>query len=132
MSSPMQSIHPMLLKSATIPPDTGDYSFEVKWDGFRAIIYLDRGRLKIRSRSLRDMTVEYPTLLALADSMRKRRLILDGEIVALGASGKPDFGRMQQRSGKPASIVFIAFDVLYRDDRCLLNHPYPCMLTLRF
>jgi bifunctional non-homologous end joining protein LigD len=90
-------IQHILLKSASAILACGRYRYEIKWDGFRAMVFLDRGRLRIQSRNLRDMTAEYPELQALAQVYRKRRLILDGELIALGSDGRPDFSLMQGR-----------------------------------
>jgi bifunctional non-homologous end joining protein LigD len=113
-------IQPMLLKSARSVPACGRYRYEIKWDGFRALVYLDRGRLRIQSRSLLDMTADFPELQSLAHTYRRRRLILDGELVAIGMDGKPDFslmqGRLPHRGGRHP-VTFIAFDVLHADGK---------------
>jgi bifunctional non-homologous end joining protein LigD len=120
-------IQPMLLKSARRVPACGRYRYEFKWDGFRALVFLDRGQLRIQSRNLRDMTADFPELHMLAHYHRRRRLILDGELVALGADGKPDFSLMQERlphRGGRAPVTFTAFDVLHIDGNDTTREPF--------
>jgi bifunctional non-homologous end joining protein LigD len=114
----------MLVTSGPLPPDDERYGFEVKWDGFRALISLDAGRVAITSRKGYDMTAHYPELVVLAEGCH-RRALLDGEIVCLDADGRPDFAGLWFRSrGRPAgSVCFMAFDILEADDRALLDRP---------
>jgi bifunctional non-homologous end joining protein LigD len=108
--------------------DPAEWAFEMKWDGIRAIAHLDAGDLALRSRNGIDLTPAYPELAALAealdDSVRDAGpVVLDGEIVALDNSGRPDFSLLQRRMGvtKPREIAaltatvpvrFMLFDVL--------------------
>jgi ATP dependent DNA ligase domain len=71
--------------------------YELKWDGVRAIVYLDRGAVRLMSRNDRDVAVSYPEIGELAEVFGRERLILDGEIVALGPKGAPSFSLLQQR-----------------------------------
>src|SRR5678815_2152949 len=83
-AAPMpQSIEPMLAVLSTLPPDQKPYSFEFKWDGVRAITYFDGRTLKMESRNLLDITPRYPEVHEITKELPKRRVILDGEIVAL-------------------------------------------------
>jgi bifunctional non-homologous end joining protein LigD len=116
-------IKPMLLQAAKIPPSNKDYRFEIKWDGYRALIFLDHGKIRIQSRQLRDMTTEFPELHSLAHKYRKRRLVIDGEVVALGPDGKPEFHAVRNKPSM-RNLAFIAFDLLHLDGRCLMNRPY--------
>jgi bifunctional non-homologous end joining protein LigD len=75
------------------------------------------------SRSGRDVTNEYPTLQMVAESFREHHVVLDGEVVALDASGVPSFGEMQNRV-RASRIEFWAFDVLELDGRSLLKAKY--------
>lgn len=128
-------ILPMLAHAAAYPENPGEYAFEPKWDGIRAIAYLDHGRLTLRSRNLHDITSQYPELRALAEAYRARQLVLDGEIVAPDVSGRPSFERLQSRLGvvrrgvaaarsMDAPVVYIVFDVLHADGRDLTAQPY--------
>ena len=97
------SVHPML---ATLGAITGidrfrggdDWAYEMKWDGIRAIATIRGDELSLRSRNGLDLTPSYPELAALLDTVRGDA-VLDGEIVALDAKGRPSFGTLQQRMG---------------------------------
>ncbi len=128
-------IPPMLAKAGAMPTDPALYAFEIKWDGIRAVAYLNKGNLRLLSRNNKDITAQYPELAALACSLPDRRLVLDGEIVALGADGRPSFSRLQHRMGlsSPRKIAqvggeipatYIIFDVLYHDGRLCIDLPY--------
>jgi bifunctional non-homologous end joining protein LigD len=116
-------------------PEGEGWAYEVKWDGVRAILHVVEGRVSVTSRNLRDVTSQYPELRGLGPALGRREALLDGEIVALDDDGKPDFGRLQHRmhigsesaalrlaSSNP--VVYMAFDLLYLDDRLTLALPY--------
>ena len=114
-----------------LPAADDRYGWELKWDGVRAVAYVEGGEVRLASRGDRDMTASYPELSALA-GMVAGPVILDGEIVAL-RDGRPDFGLLQsrmhvQRPSAPlcasAPVLYYVFDVLYRDGRSLLREPY--------
>jgi DNA ligase D-like protein (predicted ligase) len=110
---------PMLSRSAGGPFDSPEFLFELKWDGYRAIAFLGDGRTRLQSRNLLDLTPHYPGLAGLHDASAGRKVILDGEIVAL-ADGKPDFGRLQRGEGP---VRYVAFDLLYAGGVSLLSRP---------
>jgi len=128
-------IEPMLAKPGDLPRDDAAYAFEIKWDGIRALLFSEGGRVRIESRNLLDITKQYPELAALGESLGAREVVLDGEIVAFGEGGIPSFSRLQNRMGltRPADIrrkmddypvAFMAFDLLYLDGRSLVGLPY--------
>src|ERR1039457_1499529 len=119
-------IHPMLATLVDKPFDSQDWLYEVKWDGYRAIAFLESGSLRLVSRNQNDMTAAYPELRSLPDSVSARTAILDGEIVAPDEEGRPSFSLMQQRTGfqpgkrrlsprEGVPITYYAFDLLYLD-----------------
>jgi len=86
--------------SRTLPPAHTDalFGYEMKWDGVRAVCYVDGLDLRILSRSDRDISGSYPELQSIAPALDGRRAVLDGEIVALDpATGQVSFGTLQQR-----------------------------------
>ena len=130
-----EDIPPMLAKAGTMPPEPALWGFEIKWDGIRAVAYLAKGALRLLSRNSKDITAQYPELAALAASLPDSRLVLDGEIVALGPDGRPSFSRLQHRMGlsSPRTIAkvggeipatYIIFDILYHGGRLLVDLPY--------
>jgi bifunctional non-homologous end joining protein LigD len=110
----------MLARSGRLPT-SGDYAYEVKWDGFRAIVSTD-GELRVCSRRGWDMTEHVGFLAELPV-----RAVLDGELVALDAEGKPDFPElcacvlMRHRS---TPLTFMAFDVLGVEGEPVVSLPY--------
>src|SRR5438552_14407911 len=76
-------ILPMLARPSDYPDDEQNYAFEVKWDGIRGVVRLERGgALTIRSRNLLDITQQYPELAEIRGLLAGRSAVLDGEIVA--------------------------------------------------
>ncbi len=121
-------IKPMLAETGE-PFDDEDWIFEIKFDGTRAIAFVDRNSVKLQNRRLLDITHRYPELTLNKDV--KGRVILDGEIVVLH-NGKPDFERLQEREhaegeakihllSKEYPAVYIVFDVLEIDGKDVTN-----------
>jgi bifunctional non-homologous end joining protein LigD len=111
---------PMLARSGPLPT-SGDYAYEVKWDGFRAIVSTE-GPLRVRSRRGWDMTEHVGFLAQLPV-----RAVLDGELVSLDDQGKPDFPQLcesvlMRRMSAP--LTFMAFDVLSLDGRTVAKLAY--------
>jgi bifunctional non-homologous end joining protein LigD len=110
----------MLARSARLPT-SGDYAYEVKWDGFRAIVSTE-GALRVRSRRGCDMT-EHVTFLAQVPV----RAILDGELVALDTDGKPDFPQLCEcvlRRHSTVPLTLMVFDVLSVEGESVTAQPY--------
>src|SRR5262249_19003551 len=90
-------LEPMLATLAEQPFSDPNWLFEIKWDGVRAIAWLENGNLTLRSRNEIDITRRYPELSAVPNSIAARQAILDGEIVALDGAGLSNFERLQER-----------------------------------
>jgi bifunctional non-homologous end joining protein LigD len=134
MKSP-ELIRPMLAVAGALPTNAAEWGYEMKWDGVRAVIYLDRATVRIYSRNDRDVSVSYPELAGLAEAFDGQELVLDGEIVAFDQHGRPNFGRLQQRMhiaeaataaqlSRTVPAVFLAFDLLRMDGHVLTGQPY--------
>ena len=82
-------IRPMLATIIDKPFDDEDWLYEIKWDGYRAIAYLDGKTVRLVSRNQNDLTAAYPELHAFSHYIQARTAILDGEIVALDEQGRP-------------------------------------------
>lgn len=117
----------------SLPPDDLRWGYEVKWDGVRALAYVEAGRARLQSRTMTDITDRYPELVVLGRDLDG--VILDGEVVALDESGRPRFERLQQRinltPGIPVTrraaeipVSYVAFDLLHHRGRSLLDVPY--------
>ena len=92
-----ERIEPMLARIGTLPRDDDRWAYEIKWDGVRAIGYADGGRLRLASRNGRDITPRYPELRELGRALAGHEAVLDGEVVAFDAEGRPSFQRLQRR-----------------------------------
>jgi bifunctional non-homologous end joining protein LigD len=101
-------------------PEGGDWIYEVKFDGYRALLLKTGDKVQIRSRNNKDLTSAYPSIAAAAQRLHADRTVLDGEIVAVDATGRPSFQALQHRSSHPGhAVVFYAFDLLHLDGRDL-------------
>jgi bifunctional non-homologous end joining protein LigD len=107
----------MLATTASVLPIGPGWSFEMKWDGIRALFVVERGVLKVFSRTGRDVTVRYPELAGLADALAAHDATLDGEIVVLD-DGRPSFEALQRHERPAAALLF---DVLALDGESLID-----------
>ncbi len=131
-----ERIVPMLARpSSNLPTPERGWAFEVKWDGVRAIAYVQPGRLRLESRNLNEITDAYPEVRGLVAQLGMRDAVLDGEIVAFDDHGRPSFERLQRRMhvtspsavrrlSTSTPVVFAIFDLLYLDGRSLTELPY--------
>jgi bifunctional non-homologous end joining protein LigD len=131
-----ERIVPMMAQPAsTLPRDPKNWSFEVKWDGVRAIAYVKPGRLRLESRNLNDITDAYPEVRGVVGALGMHEVVLDGEIVAFDDTGRPSFERLQRRMHVTSSaairryqssmpVVYAIFDLLYLDGHSLMELPY--------
>lgn len=128
---------PMLASLGELPPAAEDakWAYEMKWDGMRAIVRVDGGRISLHSRNDRDVTVSFPELRPLGEVFGTDQVVLDSEIVCFDERGRPDFGRLQDRMhvtsaaqarslAKTRPVVLLAFDLLHHNGDSLLNVPY--------
>jgi len=129
------SVVPMLAKLAPLPASDEGWATEVKWDGVRAIAYCRPGRMELQSRNLNVVTTQYPEVRRLSRQLGARDAVLDGELVAFDAEGRPSFERLQQRIHqtdanvvrrrmKSHPVTYVLFDLLYLDGRDLTGEPY--------
>src|ERR1700744_4593941 len=88
-------LSPMMAVPGALPPDDAGWAFEMKWDGVRALAFIDGGQVRLASRTGRDITVAYPELAPLG-AAASGSLLLDGEVVAFD-DGRPSFAQLQPR-----------------------------------
>jgi bifunctional non-homologous end joining protein LigD len=128
-----RGLKPMLACSGQLPRDDGRWAYEVKWDGVRALVAVDGGRVTLTSRNGNDVTAAYPELRGLGRALGSTPALLDGEVVAFDAAGRPDFGRLQSRmhARRPGAallretpVTLLLFDVLHLGGASLLHRRY--------
>ena len=132
-TAPLQAVAPMLAVPGD-PPSGDAWAAEVKYDGARACVVVDAGRVEVRARSGRDVTGSFPELVEPLAAATGTRAVLDGEVVVLGPAGVPDFGLLQHRLGRDGAraraarrshpVRLVAFDCLHDGDRPLLDEPW--------
>jgi len=125
-------VEPMLARLSSLPRGDG-WGCEFKWDGVRCLAYWDGRDLRLESRRLNDVTGRYPEFRHAFDGLGEA-VVLDGELVALDASGRPSFARLQRRMhlspGRAAKVAarvpvfYFVFDVLQLGGESLLERPY--------
>jgi bifunctional non-homologous end joining protein LigD len=129
------ALRPMLAVTGVMPRDPENWALEMKWDGVRALAYIEKGKVHLMSRTERDITVTYPELSRLGAATSHKQLLLDGEIVMFGADGWPEFEALQPRMhiGSAAQaallagqtpVTYLIFDVLQLDGRPLMDLEY--------
>jgi len=110
---------PMLATLAAELPRGDGWSFEVKFDGFRALAYVRGGECEFVSRNDKPLTSRFPEVAkAVPRALKTPNAVLDGEVCALDANGRPSFSAMQQNSG---TLVFYVFDLLEADGEPLVD-----------
>jgi bifunctional non-homologous end joining protein LigD len=112
-------IEPMLLLPADKLPEGDGWQYEVKFDGYRALAIKTGGAVRLRSRNDKDFTKRYPGVVA-ALSALPDETVIDGELVALNAAGKPAF-QLLQNGG--TNVHFYAFDVLMLSGKDVTGEP---------
>ncbi|MQA87764.1 MAG: DNA polymerase LigD [Streptosporangiales bacterium] len=143
MSEPMPAlIEPMMAVTGGLPtgPEADRWGLELKWDGVRAITYVDGaggpGGATVRATGRRgsDITSRYPEVAGLAGLLEGHRAVFDGEVVAFDRHGRPSFEALQKRMhvADPAArgltvevpVTYVVFDLLYLDGISTLRVPY--------
>ena len=130
MAPPLQPpLAPQLARPAPELPDGDGWWYEPKWDGFRAIAFVDGGLTALQSRNGKPLERYFPEI-----AFPPGRYVVDGEIIIPGLDGGQEFGALQQRIHPAASrierlsrempAVFVAFDLLALDDASLLEQPH--------
>jgi bifunctional non-homologous end joining protein LigD len=110
------------------------FLYQVKWDGVRVLAYKERNRVRLLNRKGNDRTLHYPELHVISAQTASAVLVLDGEVVALDETGKPNFWQVLKRDLSPPGkqtpvlpkkipVVYFVFDVLYRNNVSLISLP---------
>ncbi len=133
--TPPNALRPMLATLAAEHPRGDGWAFELKWDGIRAIGYVDGGRIRLLSRNGNEVTKRYPELRRLGEALGARDVVLDGEIVAFAESGRPSFELLQRRMhveseatirklAREIPVTYVLFDLLWLDGHSTMDLPY--------
>jgi bifunctional non-homologous end joining protein LigD len=130
-----EHVKPMLARPGSLPRKDDGWTYEIKWDGVRAIAYSTPGELRLESRNLKEITGSYPELARLNRALSSHAAILDGEIVAFDEHGRPSFAALQRRMhvgsdaqakrlAKASPVTYMIFDLLWLDGHSLMGLRY--------
>jgi bifunctional non-homologous end joining protein LigD len=123
-AKPPAFITPMAAQVVKKLPEGDDWIYELKFDGYRALIIKDEQQVELRSRKNKDLTGMYRGIAAAGLRLNAHQAVVDGEIVALDAQGSPSFQALQHRGSHPGhQIAFYAFDLLHLDGKDLTGEP---------
>ena len=109
--------------SASRLPAGADWSYEVKWDGYRAQAVKNDSAVLLASRNLKNITRQFQEVARVAELVHARSAVLDGEIVAIAPDGHPSFQALHHADTRGLSIVYYAFDLLHLNGRDLTGLP---------
>src|SRR5688572_13501286 len=112
----------LLLRTDALPNDPRRWTYQLKLDGYRAIAYKTRGKLYLRSRNDNDFSPRYPAVVEGLASLPDDTVI-DGEVVAFDAEGRPSFNVLQNYGSSSAPVVFYVFDVMVLRGTDLMSEP---------
>lgn len=104
-----------------LPPTGPEWIHEVKWDGWRLQAHKWFGAVRLYTRTERDVAEEFPLVIQAVRALKARSLILDGELIATDAAGKPDFHALRRR--RPV-VLYVVFDILHLDGVDLRREPW--------
>ncbi len=111
--------------STSAVPDGDDWAFEIKWDGYRTIVHIADGRVRLQSTAGHDVTDRWPEFAELASAVNAESAILDGELIVFDDHGHPSFELVQRSGiGSDRQAVIQFFDVLHVDGTDTIGLPY--------
>src|SRR5215472_8410127 len=114
-------IKPQLTKLVDQPPGGPEWLHELKYDGYRMHARLDRGAVRMLTRTGLDWTHKYPAIAAAVASLPARQAYLDGELCGVRPDGTTSFSLIQNASdtGNAEALIFFLFDVLHLDGEAI-------------
>jgi bifunctional non-homologous end joining protein LigD len=116
---------PMKAAMGTLPAAGDGWAYEIKWDGYRTLVFVDGQNVRLQSTSGKDVTQRWPEFSDLASSVNATTAILDAELVVFDDDGRPDFALVQQSGvGSNRESVLHLFDVLSVDHTDTIGLPY--------
>jgi len=118
-----EKVKPMLATLVSEPFDNPEWTYEVKWDGYRSIAYINKGTVELSSRNNKSFTEKYYPLV---NTIKEWTInaVIDGEILVIGKDGKANFGALQNwRSEADGDLVYYAFDLLWYEGKDITGLP---------
>ena len=130
-----RTLAPMLAETGTTPRTDPGWRYEPKLDGYRVLAFLGAGQVRLQSRRGLDLTACFPEIAVELAAQPAGQMVLDGEIVALDATGRPSFNALQNRAQlkgaaeiaaaqRDAPVVLVCFDLLHFAGLNLRAAPY--------
>jgi bifunctional non-homologous end joining protein LigD len=113
-------VEPMLLLRTEKLPESADFQYELKFDGYRALAIKSGGKVQLRSRNDNDFNARYPAIVKALAPLQDE-IVIDGEVVALGPAGKPSFNLLQNHGSSGAPLHFFIFDLLVLKGKDVMN-----------
>jgi bifunctional non-homologous end joining protein LigD len=127
------TLRPMLTGTVGVPTPGGRWIVEPKWDGVRAMVTVQGDRMRMASRNGNDITAAYPELAPPPPALAGHAAVLDGEVIAIGPAGHPEFGLLQRRMHvrrpvrqlvEEVPVNLVLFDLLWIDGDLLIDRPH--------
>jgi bifunctional non-homologous end joining protein LigD len=116
-------LKPMLATLVSEPFEGPGWTYEVKWDGYRALAYINKGKVELSSRNTKPFTEKYYPIASALEKWDKSA-VLDGEILVLNKDGKANFSALQNwRSEADGDLVYYAFDLLWYEGKSVMGLP---------
>jgi bifunctional non-homologous end joining protein LigD len=124
-SAKARFIEPMKAKLMEKPPTTGDWIYELKFDGIRLIATKADEKVSLLSRNQNELSGRFPEIVEAVKNLPVRECVIDGEVVALDDKGRSSFQLLQAREmeGRKSPVYFYAFDLLQLDGKSLIELP---------
>jgi bifunctional non-homologous end joining protein LigD len=117
-------VSPQLATLESVAPEGEQWLHELKFDGYRMLVHISPGEIRVWSRNAKDWTEKFKNLIKSLSSLAVKNAILDGEVVVVDQKGRSSFQRLQQSmGGGAATFVYQAFDVIYLDGYSLVKTP---------
>ncbi|WP_018133285.1 ATP-dependent DNA ligase [Effusibacillus pohliae] len=131
----MKPIVPMEPKSSKTIPGGKEWIAQVKWDGVRLLAYYDGKQVRLYNRKRNERTFHYPELTDIRRYCSAQSVILDGEVISLGADGKPSFREVMRRDGirrlekvaqvrKAVPVTYMIFDLIHYNGEWVDRRPF--------
>jgi bifunctional non-homologous end joining protein LigD len=116
-------VEPMECHRVDTLPESGEWQYEIKFDGYRTIAIKQYGEVRLFSRRGNSFNADHPETVAGLTSLRAKSFVLDGELVAIDEQGRHSFSLLQNAKSRNAPVHFYAFDLLHHDGENLMELP---------